>query len=113
MTCCRPCRINRVAAVSDSGERRRVANESRVLFWRLAETIFRKVRDDETSSPTRETRALPGVLIAARNLRSFALPIPENRERKLRHCHGQSYLRILGPNLAIAENIAQIRQIGW
>ena len=37
----------------------RVARASRVLVWGLAETIF-KVRETETVSPTRETRALPG-----------------------------------------------------
>jgi hypothetical protein len=35
-------------------------------FWRLAETGFQKVRDGETPSPTRETRALPPSLVFAR-----------------------------------------------
>jgi hypothetical protein len=35
-----------------------VAGASRALVWRLAETSFTKVRDDETSLPARETRAL-------------------------------------------------------
>jgi len=42
----------------------RVAH-ARLACWfrRLAETVFRKVRDDETSSPARETRALPGITV--------------------------------------------------
>ena len=38
---------------------------------RLPATVFRKVCDDETSSPTRETRALPGTLAAQDSLRAL------------------------------------------
>src|SRR5205814_9731323 len=56
----------------DSGQRTRPA----CWLRRLAETIFRKVRESETLSPTRETRALPGMIAShyftkfARSLRS-------------------------------------------
>jgi len=40
-----------------------VAHASRVLVSASRRnSLFREVRDDETSSPTRETRALPGII---------------------------------------------------
>src|SRR5436853_2156249 len=89
----------------------------RVACWfrRLAETIFRKVRDDGTSSPARETRALSRAQICRRILGSDQSPQSTLKHRKgqLRHRNRQSQLRILDANLAIAEDIPQIRDTGW